>query len=121
MTDVKIYYKIYNDELLIIIMFFKHWCHYLNDSQHPIEIFTNHNNLQYFMNKARLNDHQSQWFMMFMLYDFIIAHQFSTHNPVNGPFCWPNYEQGWKEVDYLLILQQKFHNLSVKALCLPEV
>ena len=56
MINVKIHYKIHNDELLIIIMSFKHWCHYLNDSQHFIEIFINHNNLWYFMSKARLND-----------------------------------------------------------------
>ena len=32
MTDVKTCYEIYNDELLTIIMSFKHWCHYLNSS-----------------------------------------------------------------------------------------
>ena len=58
-TDVKICYKIYNSKLLIIIMFFKHWHHYLNNSQHPIMVFINHNNLWYFMNKARLNNYQN--------------------------------------------------------------
>ena len=58
---------------------------------------------------------------MFVLYDFIIAHWFNAHNSVNGLFCWPDYEQGWKEVDCLPILQWKFCNLSVEALCLLKV
>ena len=87
MTDVKICYEIYDDELLIIIMFFKYWCHYLNDSQHSIEVFTNHNNLWYFINKTRLNDHQSWWFIMLAFYNFVIAHWFSIYNSVNRLFC----------------------------------
>ena len=59
MTDVETCYKTHDDELLIIIMSFKHWCHYLNGSQHSIKVFINYNNLQYFMSKIRLNDHQS--------------------------------------------------------------
>ena len=97
MTDVKTHYKIYNDKLLIIIMSFKYWHYYLNDSQHLIKIFINYNNLWYFMGKARLNDCQNQWFTMLALYNFVIAHQFSIHNSVNGPFCQPNYEQSWKK------------------------
>ena len=85
MIDVKICYKIYNDELLIIIIFFKHWCYYLNSNQYSIEVFINHNKLWYFINKARLNDHQNQWFMMFVFYDFVIAYWFDAHNSINGP------------------------------------
>ena len=58
--------------------------------------------------------------MMLVLYDFVIAHQSGTHNPADGPSHQPDYEQGQKEVDCLLILQQKFCNLFVEALCLPE-
>ena len=40
---------------------------------------------------------------------------------MNEPFCWPDYEQGWKEVDCLFTLQWKFFNLFVEVLHLPEV
>ena len=120
MTNVKTHYKTYNDKLLIIVISFKHWCYYLNGSQHFIKVFINYNNLWYFMSKTKLNDHQSWWFIMFVLYDFIIAHWSDTHNPADGPSYQPNYEQGQEEVDYLSTLQQKFYNLSVEALYLPE-
>ena len=58
---------------------------------------------------------------MFVFYDFVIVHFSDVYNPVNGPFCQPNYEQGWKEVNCLSILQWKFHNLFVEALCLSEM
>ena len=87
MINVKTHYKIYDDELLIIVIFFKYWCHYLDGSQHPIKVFINHNNLWYFMSKVRLNDCQSWWFMMFTLYNFVIAHWFSIYNSTDEPFC----------------------------------
>ena len=120
MTDVKTCYKIYNDKLLIIIISFKHWCHYLNGNQHFIKILMNHNNLWYFMNKARLNNCQSWWFIMLAFYDFVIIHQFGTHNSADGLSHQPDYEQDQKEVNCLSTLQQKFLNLSVEALHLPE-
>ena len=58
--------------------------------------------------------------MMFMLYDFIIAHWSGTYNPADGPSCWPNYKQGQEKINCLSTLQQKFYNLSVEALHLPE-
>ena len=58
---------------------------------------------------------------MLVLYNFVIVHQFSTYNSVNEPSHWPDYKQGWEEVDCLSTLQWKFCNLSVGALCLPEV
>ena len=59
MINVKICYEIYDDELLAIIMSFKHWCHYLDGSQHSIKVLMDYNNLWYFMGKVRLNDHQN--------------------------------------------------------------
>ena len=120
MINVEICYKTYDSELLIIIMFFKHWHHYLNGSQHLIKIFTDYNNLQYFISKTRLNDHQSQWFIMLAFYDFIIAHQFSIYNSADELFHQPDYKQNQKKVNCLSTLQQKFFNLFVKALCLSE-
>ena len=48
-------YKIHNQKLLVIVIIFKHWCHYLKDSYQIIEILTDHNNLQEFMKVKELN------------------------------------------------------------------
>jgi len=41
-------YVIYDKELLAIIEALKLWQHYLEGSLHPIEIWSNHKNLEYF-------------------------------------------------------------------------
>ena len=51
-TDVEMHYEIYNEKLLMIIMSFKHWWHYLKNNNYFIKVMLNHNNLQYFMRKV---------------------------------------------------------------------
>jgi len=47
-TTVELNYDIYNKELLAIFEAFKFWQHYLEGSAHPINIVTDHKNLEYF-------------------------------------------------------------------------
>ena len=49
-------YKTHNQKLLIIVIIFKHWCHYFKDSYQIIEILTDHNNLQEFIKVKELNE-----------------------------------------------------------------
>ena len=42
-------YKVHDGELLAIVIAFKEWWHYLDGSQFPITVLTDHTNLQYFM------------------------------------------------------------------------
>ena len=48
-------YKMHNQKLLVIVMMFKHWHHYLKGSYQTIEILTDHNNLWEFMKVKELN------------------------------------------------------------------
>ena len=41
-------YNVHNKELLTIVEAFTHWQHYLEGSRMPIDIITDHQNLQYF-------------------------------------------------------------------------
>ena len=58
MTSSENRYKTHNQKLLVIVIIFKHWCHYLKDSYQIIEILTDHNNLQEFMKVKELNRRQ---------------------------------------------------------------
>jgi reverse transcriptase-like protein len=44
-----------DQEMMAIVEAFKHWRHYLEGSSHPIEVLTDHRNLQSFMTQTRLN------------------------------------------------------------------
>ena len=54
-------YKIYDQELLIIVAAFKQWKHYLKSSLYSIEILSDHNNLKELMTKKELNSKQARW------------------------------------------------------------
>lgn len=45
MILIKMYYKTYNQDLLVIIKIFKIWHYYLKDKKFEVLVFTNQNNL----------------------------------------------------------------------------
>ena len=51
-------YKIYDQELLIIVAIFKQWRYYLKNNFYSIEILSDHNNLKKIMIKKELNSKQ---------------------------------------------------------------
>ena len=54
-------YEIYNKELIAIIRVFKEWCSELDDSTYPINVITDHKNLEYFMFTKQLSRCQAHW------------------------------------------------------------
>jgi hypothetical protein len=48
-------YKIHNTEMLAIIRGLEEWRHYLEGARHPVEIWTNRKNLEYFRVAQKLN------------------------------------------------------------------
>ena len=56
-------YDIYNRELLAIICGLKIWCHYLQGSSSPVQVFTDHKNLTFFKQAQKLNRRQAQWML----------------------------------------------------------
>jgi hypothetical protein len=48
LSPVECNYEIHDVEMLAIIRGFEEWHHYLEGAHHPIEVLTNHKNLEYF-------------------------------------------------------------------------
>jgi hypothetical protein len=51
----EINYEIHDKELLAIINSFQEWRHFLEGAQHPVTVYTDHKNLEYFMSAKVLN------------------------------------------------------------------
>jgi transposase InsO family protein len=68
-------WEIHDKELFGIITALRHWRHYLVSSQHPIQVYTDHKNLEYFMSKQKLNQRQLRWTMFLADYDFQIMYR----------------------------------------------
>jgi hypothetical protein len=68
-------YEIHNSEMLAIIQGLEEWRHYLEGARHPIEIWTDHKNLEYFRVAQKLNRRQACWSLYLLHFDFTLHHK----------------------------------------------
>jgi hypothetical protein len=61
LSVVKCNYEIHDTEMLAIVRALEEWHHYLEGARHPIQIWTDHKNLEYFRIAQKLNHRQVQW------------------------------------------------------------
>ena len=57
LSSSKLNYDTHDKELLAIFEAFEKWCHYLEGSRTPIDVVTNHKNLEYFATTKLLTCH----------------------------------------------------------------
>ncbi len=65
-------YGIGDKELLAIVYCFEEWHQYLEGSGYPVQVFTDHLNLQQFMTKMALNQRQKRSSLLLANYNFKI-------------------------------------------------
>ncbi len=68
-------YEIHDGELLAIVEAFKTRRHYLEGCKHKVLVFTDHNNLQRFMDTKSLSSRQVRWAQELSRYHFRIDYQ----------------------------------------------
>jgi len=61
LTAPELNYDTHNKELLAIFKAFKSWHHYLEGPAFPIDIMTDHKNLEYFSTSKVLTHQQARW------------------------------------------------------------
>ena len=59
--SLELNYDVHDKELLAIFEAFKSWCHYLEGTPTPIDIVTDHKNLEYFSTTKVLTQRQARW------------------------------------------------------------
>jgi len=55
LSPVERNYEIHDKEMLAIIRTLEEWRHFLKGARHPVEIWMDHKNLEYFMTAKKLN------------------------------------------------------------------
>jgi hypothetical protein len=68
-------YEIHDTKMLAIIRGLEEWRHYLEGARHPVEIWTNHKNLEYFRVAQKLNRRQAHWSLYLSRFDFTLHHK----------------------------------------------
>jgi len=67
-------YEIHDKEMLAIICTLEEWRHFLEGARYPVEIWTDHKNLEYFMTAKKLNRCQARWSLYLARFDFKLIH-----------------------------------------------
>jgi len=62
-------YDIYDKEMLAVICALEQWHHYLEGTKYPVQILTDHKNLEYFMTAQKLNRRQARWSLFLSRFD----------------------------------------------------
>jgi len=75
LSPVEWNYEIHNKEILAIIRALEEWRHFLEGARHPVEIWTDHKNLEYFMTAKKLNRRQACWFLYLARFNFKLTHR----------------------------------------------
>ena len=73
-------YDIHDKELLAIIRALEAWRQYLEGSAHPVDVLTDHKNLEYFTNSQKLSRRQARWALFLTRFDFTLTHKPGTQN-----------------------------------------
>lgn len=61
--------------MLAIIRALEEWRHFLEGARNPVEIWTDHKNLEYFMTAKKLNCRQARWSLYLARFDFLLYHR----------------------------------------------
>jgi hypothetical protein len=68
-------YEIHDTEMLAIIRGLEEWRYYLEGARHPVEIWTDHKNLEYFQVAQKLNRRQARWSLYLSCFNFTLYHK----------------------------------------------
>ena len=61
LSDVERNYDVHDKEMLGIIRALEAWRHHLEGAKHKVKIWSDHQNLRYFMGAKKLNRRQARW------------------------------------------------------------
>jgi len=79
-SPAEINYEIHDKELLAIVDSFKHWRRYLEGAAHQVQVFSDHQNLEYFTTTKVLNRRQARWAQELAGIDFKIFYRPGVKN-----------------------------------------
>ncbi|SLM36152.1 Ribonuclease H-like domain [Lasallia pustulata] len=94
-------YETHDGELLAILKSFRHWRHYLEGSNHPVEVLSDYLSLRSFMTTHKLSQRQVRWALSLSAYDFIITYRKGILNPADGPSQRPDHQREADQEDQM--------------------
>jgi len=115
LSSVEQNYEIHNKKMLAIICVLEEWGHFLEEATHPVEIWTNHKNLEYFMMAKKLNRRQARWSLHLARFDFLLHYcPGCPMDKLDALLRRADHRNGASDNENIVLLQPEF--LAVCAL-----
>ena len=73
-------YDVGNRELLAVKTALEEWRHWLQGSEVPFLVWTDHKNLEYLRSAKRLNSRQARWALLFTRFNFTLSYRPGSKN-----------------------------------------
>ncbi|CCO34607.1 Retrotransposable element Tf2 155 kDa protein type 3 [Rhizoctonia solani AG-1 IB] len=74
-SPAELNYDTHDKELLAIIRALEHWRIFLEGTEHPVTVLTNHKNLEYWKSARTFNRRHACWHLILASYNFVIAYR----------------------------------------------
>ncbi len=111
-------YEIYDKELLAIMLALEEWRHYLMGAYQDFEIWTDHQNLQYFRKPQKVNRRQARWITELAEYYFTLHHKAGTANKKADLLSRrADHDQGQDDNDQVVVLSPE----HFRAMIMPTI
>jgi len=115
LSPVERNYEIHDKEMLAIIRALEEWRHFLEGAHHPVEIWTDHKNLEYFMMAKKLNHCQARWSLYLARFDFKLVHCLGRSMEKPNALSWrPDHDKGTSDNEDVVLLRPEL--IAVRAL-----
>ena len=102
-------YDIYNQELLTIIHALDHWRQYLQGTEHPVTLLTDHKNLMYFHQPWKLSRWQAQWMLFLQGFNLTFIHMPSiAMGPADALSCLSDLDVSLNNTNVMLLPDDLF-------------
>lgn len=97
-------YDIGNRELLAIKLALEEWRHWLEGSEHPFLVLTDHKNLEYLCGAKRLNPRQARWALFFNRFNFTLSYRPGSKNQKADALSrqFDSQEEEGEDLDFIL-------------------
>jgi hypothetical protein len=109
-------YEIYDTEILAIIRGLEEWRHYLEGARHPVEIWIDHKNLEYFQVAQKSNCWQARWSLYLSRFDFTLHHKpGQSMGKPDALSRWANHGSGQGDNNNLTLLAPELFRIHTLA------
>jgi hypothetical protein len=108
--------------MLAVIQARKEWRHFLEGAKHPLEIWMDHKNLEYFQTAWKLNQRQAQWSLFLFRFNFSLHdHPGRTIGKPDALSQCPDCRDGnGDNVDLILLKLELFTIRTLKGVAFEE-